>query len=51
MEQLTDRELLERIYLLLLQILNKVNEIDNDDKQVSMNIFANLLADKLHEVQ
>ena len=51
MEQLTDRELLERIYLLLLQILNKVNEIDNDDKQVSMNIFANLLADKLQGVQ
>lgn len=51
MEQLTDRELLERIYLLLLQILNKVSEIDNDDKQVSMNIFANLLADKLQGVQ
>ena len=51
MEQLTDRELLEHIYLLLLQILNKVNEIDNDDKQVSMNIFANLLADKLQGVQ
>lgn len=51
MEQLTDRELLERIYLLLLQILNKVSEIDNDDKQVSMNIFANLLADKLQRVQ
>ena len=51
MEQLTDRELLERIYLLLLQILNKVNEIDNDDKQVSMNVFANLLADKLQRVQ
>ena len=51
MEQLTDRELLERIYLLLLQILNKVSEIDNDDKQVSMNVFANLLADKLQGVQ
>ena len=51
MEQLTDRELLEHIYLLLLQILNKVNEIDNDDKQVSMNVFANILADKLYRVQ
>lgn len=51
MEQLTDRELLERIYLLLLQIFNKVSEIDNDDKQVSMNVFANLLADKLYGVQ
>ena len=51
MEQLTDRELLERKYLLLLQILNKVSEIDNDDKQVSMNVFANILADKLYGVQ
>ena len=51
MKQLTDRELLERIYLLLLQIFNKVSEIDNDDKQVSMNVFANLLADKLYRVR
>ena len=29
---LTDRELLEQIYLLLLRINAKVQEIDNDDK-------------------
>lgn len=29
---LTDRELLEQIYLLLLRIDAKVQEIDNDDK-------------------
>lgn len=30
---MTDRELLEQIYLLLLQINVKVSEIDNDTKQ------------------
>lgn len=42
---LTDRELLEQIYLLLLRIDAKVQEIDNDDKQFSMNVIANLIGD------
>lgn len=42
---LTDRELLEQIYLLLLRIDAKVQEIDNDDKQFSMNVVANLIGD------
>ena len=33
---MTDRELLEQIYLLLLQINVKVSEIDNDTKQFGM---------------
>lgn len=45
--QFTDRELLENIYVLLLQIWNKVKEIDNDDKQFTMNVLANLVGDKL----
>lgn len=32
MKELTDRELLEQIYRLLLEISEKVKEIDNDDK-------------------
>ncbi len=44
---MTDRELLEQIYRLLLEISEKVKEIDNDDKQLSMNILANLIADGL----
>lgn len=44
---MTDRELLEQIYCLLLEISEKVKEIDNDDKQLSMNILANLIADGL----
>lgn len=44
---MTDRELLEQIYLLLLQINVKVNEIDNDTKQFGMNVAANLVGDAL----
>lgn len=45
---LTDRELLEQIYLLLLRIDAKVQEIDNDDKQFSMNVVANLIGDMIN---
>lgn len=44
---MTDRELLEQIYLLLLQINMKVSEIDNDTKQFGMNVAANLVGEAL----
>lgn len=44
---MTDRELLEQIYLLLLQINVKVSEIDNDTKQFDMNVAANLVGEAL----
>lgn len=44
---MTDRELLEQIYLLLLQINVKVSEIDNDTKQFGMNVAANLVGEVL----
>ena len=47
MNILTNRELLEQIYLLLVQIYSKVNEIDNDEKQFNMNVLANLAGDYL----
>ena len=40
---MTNRELLEQIYLLLLQINVKVSEIDNDAKTFGMNLAADLL--------
>lgn len=40
---MSDRELLEQIYMLLLQINVKVSEIDNDSKQFGMNLAADLL--------
>lgn len=47
LSKLTDRQLLEAIYLMLQRVLIKVNEIDNDDKQLGMNIFANVVGDML----
>lgn len=51
MLNMTDRELLENIYMLLLQILSKVNEIDNDEKQFNMNVLANLVGDALMDIR
>lgn len=51
MNQLTDRELLEQIYLLLVQIYNRVKEIDNDEKQFNMNVLANLVGDALIDIR
>lgn len=51
MNTLTDRELLEQIYILLVQIYNKVKEIDNDEKQFGMNVLANLVGDTLIQKQ
>lgn len=51
MSLLTDRELLEQIYILLLQIYNKVKEIDNDEKQFGVNLLANLVSTKLTDTK
>lgn len=44
---MTDGELLEQIYMLLLQINVKVSEIDNDSKQFGMNLAADLLGNMM----
>lgn len=44
---MSDRELLEQIYMLLLQINVKVSEIDNDSKQFGMNLAADLLGNMI----
>lgn len=46
---MTNSELLEQIYLLLLQINVKVSEIDNDSKQFGMNLAADLLGNMLDD--
>lgn len=46
---MTDRELLEQIYLLLLQIKVKVNEIDDDAKQFGVNLAADLVGNMLDD--
>lgn len=42
---LTDRELLEQIYILLLEVHRKLDRIDDDERQLGINIFANLFND------
>lgn len=47
---MSDRELLEQIYMLLLQINVKVSEIDNDSKQFGMNLAAYLLGNMMDDL-
>lgn len=47
---MSDRELLEQIYMLLLQINVKVSEIDNDSKQFGMNLAADLLSNMMDDL-
>lgn len=48
---MSDRELLEYIYLLLLQMNVKVSEIDNDAKMFSMNLAADLMGTMIQDVK
>ena len=48
---MSDRELLEQIYLLLLQINVKVSEIDNDSKTFGMKLAADLLGTMLQDTK
>ena len=48
---MSDRELLEQIYLLLLQINVKVSEIDNVSKTFGMNLAADLLGTMLQDTK
>ena len=43
----TNRQLLEAIYLLLCMQQVKIAEIDNDEKQMTMNTIANLIGDAI----
>lgn len=44
----TDRELLEQIYIMLISLTQKVNEINDDNKQFSLNLAADLMGDMLN---
>ena len=47
LSDLTDRQLLEQIYLLLLKINGQVDENGDDAKQLVINTMANLIADRI----
>ena len=46
---LTDRELLEEIYTLLLEVHRKLDRIDDDERAVAINLFADLLSNRLQK--
>lgn len=48
-KQFTDRELLEAIYKLLIEVHRKLDRIDDDERQLSINLFANLVNDILRK--
>lgn len=48
-KHLSDRELLENIYILLIEVHRKLDRIDDDDRQVAINLFADLLSDRLQK--
>ena len=49
LRHLTDRELLENIYLLLLEVHRKLDRIDDDERAVAINLFADLLSNRLQK--
>ena len=48
LSNLTDRQLLEQVYLLLLEVHRKLDRIDDDERQLGINVFANLFSDIIH---
>lgn len=46
---LSDRELLENIYMLLLEVHRKLDRIDDDERAVAINLFADLLSNRLQK--
>lgn len=47
LNQLSDRELLEQIYIILTQISRRLNSPEENANDFTMNIIANILADRL----
>lgn len=46
---LTDRELLEKIYVLLLQVYQKIDRMDDDNKEFDLNLAADLMGNMLQD--
>lgn len=46
---LTDRQLLEKIYLLLLQLSQRLDSPEANMNDFTMNIAANLISNRLYE--
>ena len=46
---LTDRELLEKVYVLLLQVYQKIDRMDDDNKEFGINVAADLFSNALQD--
>lgn len=46
---LTDRELLEQIYVLLLKVYSKIDSIDDDHRTFGINVAADLFSNTLQD--
>ena len=44
---LSDRELLENIYVLLIEVHRKLDRIDDDERTLGINLFADILSSRL----
>lgn len=44
---LSDRQLLENIYTLLLEVHRKLDRIDDDERTLGINLFADILSSRL----
>lgn len=51
LENISSRDLLEHIYVMQLQILNKLNKMDDDSKEFALNLLADLIGSKIVERQ
>lgn len=49
LRHLTDRELLEKIYVLLLQVYQKIDRMDDDNKEFGLNLAADLMGNMLQD--
>jgi hypothetical protein len=43
----SDRELLENIYILLIEVHRKLDRIDDDERTLGINLFADILSSRL----
>lgn len=50
-DHLTDRQLLEWVYALQIQILAKLNEIGDDRKEFGLNLAADLVGNMLDDTK
>ena len=47
LKYLSDRQLLENIYILLIEVHRKLDRIDDDERTLGINLFADILSSRL----